>query len=136
MKIQFSSDLDYQQEAIKAITEVFDGQKVCNNRFTVPNPNKDDLFAAQEFSDLGVGNKLQLLPEDLLENIQAVQLANGLKESTLLNNRDFTIEMETGTGKTYVYLRSIFELNQNYGFTKFIIVVPSIAIKEGVYKAL
>lgn len=137
MKIQFSSDLDYQQEAIKAITEVFDGQKVCNNRFTVANPNKDDLFAAQEFSDLGIGNKLQLLPEDLLENIQAVQLANGLKESAPpLNNRDFTIEMETGTGKTYVYLRSIFELNQDYGFTKFIIVVPSIAIKEGVYKTL
>ena len=106
MKIQFSSDLDYQQEAIKAITEVFDGQKVCTNRFTVANPNKDDLFAAQEFSDLGIGNKLQLLPEDLLENIQAVQLANGLKESAPpLSNRDFTIEMETGTGKTYVYLR-------------------------------
>lgn len=141
MKIQFSSDLDYQQDAINAITGVFDGQNVCNSMFTVANPTKNsshgDLFAATEFSDLGIGNRLQLLNEDLLENIQAVQLANGLKESNPpLANRDFTIEMETGTGKTYVYLRSIFELNQQYGFTKFIIVVPSIAIKEGVYKTL
>ena len=137
MKIQFSSDLDYQQDAISAITGVFDGQNVCNSIFTVANPGKDDLFFASEFSDLGIGNRLQLLNEDLLENIQAVQLTNGLKESNApLTNRDFTIEMETGTGKTYVYLRSIFELNQHYGFTKFIIVVPSIAIKEGVYKTL
>ena len=137
MKIQFSSDLDYQHDAISAITGVFDGQKVCNSRFTVAAPGKGDLFSASEFSDLGIGNRLQLLNEDLLENIQAVQLANGLKESSApLANRDFTIEMETGTGKTYVYLRSIFELNQQFGFTKFIIVVPSIAIKEGVYKTL
>ena len=137
MKIQFSSDLDYQQDAISAITGVFDGQKVCNSRFTVAAPGKGDLFAASEFSDLGIGNRLQLLNDDLLENIQAVQLANGLKESSApLANRDFTIEMETGTGKTYVYLRSIFELNQQFGFTKFIIVVPSVAIKEGVYKTL
>lgn len=137
MKIQFSSDLDYQQDAISAITGVFDGQKVCNSRFTVAAPGKGDLFSASEFSDLGVGNRLQLLNEDLLENIQKVQLENGLKESSApLANRDFTIEMETGTGKTYVYLRSIFELNQQFGFTKFIIVVPSVAIKEGVYKTL
>ena len=137
MKIQFNSELDYQQDAINAITGVFDGQNVCNSMFTVANPSKNDLFAASEFSDLGIGNRLQLLNEDLLENIQAVQLANGLKESNPpLANHDFTIEMETGTGKTYVYLRSIFELNQQYGFTKFIIVVPSIAIKEGVYKTL
>ena len=137
MKIQFSSDLDYQHDAISAITGVFDGQKVCNSRFTVAAPGKGDLFSASEFSDLGIGNRLQLLDEDLLENIQAVQLANGLKESSApLSNLDFTIEMETGTGKTYVYLRSIFELNQQFGFTKFIIVVPSIAIKEGVYKTL
>ena len=53
-----------------------------------------------------------------------------------LDSGDFTVEMETGTGKTYVYLRTIFELNKRYGFTKFVIVVPSVAIKEGVYKAL
>lgn len=61
---------------------------------------------------------------------------NGLKQVKKLGSKDFTIEMETGTGKTYVYLRSIFELNKKYGFSKFIIVVPSLAIKEGVYKSL
>ena len=67
---------------------------------------------------------------------QAVQLRNGLAPSETLGSMDFTVEMETGTGKTYVYLRSIFELNYNYAFGKFIIVVPSVAIKEGVYKSL
>ena len=79
---------------------------------------------------------MRLVEEELLENTQQVQLVNGLKQSGNLTGKDFTIEMETGTGKTYVYLRSIFELNQKYGFTKFIIVVPSVAIKEGVYKSL
>jgi type III restriction enzyme len=65
-----------------------------------------------------------------------VQLRNGLAPSSVLASGDFTVEMETGTGKTYVYLRTIFELNKRYGFTKFVIVVPSVAIKEGVYKSL
>jgi type III restriction enzyme len=65
-----------------------------------------------------------------------VQLRHGLKPSQELKNRDFTVEMETGTGKTYVYLRTIFELNQRCGFTKFVIVVPSVAIKESVYHSI
>ncbi|MBN0566702.1 DEAD/DEAH box helicase family protein, partial [Pseudomonas aeruginosa] len=65
-----------------------------------------------------------------------IQLRGGLPPSSSLTSGDFTVEMETGTGKTYVYLRSIFELNKRYGFTKFVIVVPSVAIKEGVYKTL
>jgi type III restriction enzyme len=85
---------------------------------------------------LGIGNRLTLLDDELLANLNAVQLRNGLAPSTTLASGDFTIEMETGTGKTYVYLRTIFELNKRYGFTKFVIVVPSIAIKEGVYKSL
>ena len=64
------------------------------------------------------------------------KLRNGLAPSTTLTSGDFTVEMETGTGKTYVYLRTVFELNKLYGFTKFVIVVPSVAIKEGVYKTL
>jgi len=87
-------------------------------------------------SDLGVGNKLELLDEEILQNTKMIQLRNGLKPSAKLGSMDFTVEMETGTGKTYVYLRTIFELNKKYGFTKFVIVVPSIAIKEGVYKSL
>src|SRR5690606_12977458 len=63
-------------------------------------------------------------------------LRNGLPPSGSLTSGDFTVEMETGTGKTYVYLRSVFELNKRFGFTKFVIVVPSVAIKEGVNKTL
>ena len=87
-------------------------------------------------TDLGVGNRLSLLDEKILHNLKDIQLRNGLLPSASLDSGDFTVEMETGTGKTYVYLRTIFELNKRYGFTKFVIVVPSIAIKEGVYKSL
>ncbi len=87
-------------------------------------------------SDLGVGNRLTLLDDELLKNLNDVQLRGGLPPSGSLTSGDFTVEMETGTGKTYVYLRTIFELNKRYGFTKFVIVVPSVAIKEGVYKTL
>ena len=79
---------------------------------------------------------MTLLDEEILENLKAIQLRNGLRPSEVLGSGDFTVEMETGTGKTYVYLRTILELNKRYGFTKFVIVVPSIAIKEGVYKSL
>jgi type III restriction enzyme len=79
---------------------------------------------------------LQLLDDEILGNLGDIQLRNGLRPSSTLASGDFTVEMETGTGKTYVYLRTIFELNRRYGFTKFVIVVPSVAIKEGVYKTL
>src|SRR3546814_16165091 len=65
-----------------------------------------------------------------------MQLRNGLPTSSALASVDFTGEMETGSGKTYVYLRTVFDLNKRCGFTKFVIVVPSVAIKEGVYKKL
>ena len=86
----------------------------------------------------GIGNRLELIDDDILENLQNVQLVNGLPQSEDLkiSKLDFDVEMETGTGKTYVYIKTIFELNKRYGFCKFIIVVPSIAIKEGVYKSL
>jgi type III restriction enzyme len=87
-------------------------------------------------NELGVGNRLTLLDDELLANLNDIQLRNGLRPSASLASGDFTVEMETGTGKTYVYVRSIFELNKRYGFTKFVIVVPSVAIKEGVYKTL
>ena len=87
-------------------------------------------------TDLGVGNLLTLLDDAILANLQEVQLRNSLLPAPFLESRDFTVEMETGTGKTYVYLRTFFELNRLYGFTKFAIVVPSIAIKEGVNKSL
>ena len=87
-------------------------------------------------SELGIGNRLTLLDDEIIANLKDIQLRNGLAPSTALTSGDFTVEMETGTGKTYVYLRTVFELNKLYGFTKFVIVVPSVAIKEGVYKTL
>ena len=79
---------------------------------------------------------MTLLDDELLKNLNDIQLRNGLPPSASLASGDFTVEMETGTGKTYVYLRTMFELNKRYGFNKFVIVVPSVAIKEGVYKSL
>src|ERR1700730_18451570 len=87
-------------------------------------------------NDLGLGNRLTLLDDELLKNLNAVQIRNGLRPTETLASGDFTVEMETGTGKTYVYLRMVFDLNRRFGFTKFVIVVPSVAIKEGVYKTL
>ena len=137
MKLQFDPNLDYQQEAIASIVGVFEGQEVCQTNFTVaPLRKEEGWLNGMEQSDLGIGNRLRLLDEDIFKNVRAIQLRNGLAPSESLDGLDFTVEMETGTGKTYVYLRTIFELHQTYGFTKFIVVVPSIAIKEGVYKAL
>lgn len=139
MKIQFDPDLDFQKDAIHSVTCIFEGQEICQTNFTVV-PLKYDpqmkLGFLEKNYDLGIGNRLKLHNEDILKNVRNIQLKNGLSPSEALNSMNFTVEMETGTGKTYVYLRTIFELNRLYGFTKFIIVVPSIAIKEGVYKSL
>jgi len=136
MKIQFNPDLQYQQDAINAVLGVFEGQEARQANFSVPTIKQAQMEMLAEQSDLGIGNKKELLDDEILANVQKVQLKNGLKQSDSLGTMDFTVEMETGTGKTYVYLRSIFEMNRRFGFSKFIIVVPSIAIKEGVYKSL
>lgn len=131
MKIQFTPDLDFQRSAIDSILSVFEGQEKCQTNFSVGQGQADWLK-----SDLGIGNRLKLLPEEVLANVNQIQLRNGLALTKSLDGMNFTVEMETGTGKTYVYLRTIFELHQTYGFTKYIIVVPSVAIKEGVHKSL
>jgi type III restriction enzyme len=137
MKLHFEPNLDFQLQAIEAVCELFHGQEICRSEFTVTR----DAIATQlpmsfAQNDLGIGNRLTLLDDELLANLHAIQLRHGLPPSPLLSSGDFTVEMETGTGKTYVYLRTIFELNKRYGFTKFVIVVPSIAIKEGVYHTI
>ena len=136
MKLHFESDLDFQLQAIEATCDLFRGQEVCRTEFTVTREAVGGAFLPGMESDLGVGNRLTLLDDELLENLTAIQIREGLISSGSLASGDFTIEMETGTGKTYVYLRTIFELNKRYGFSKFVIVVPSVAIKEGVYKTL
>jgi len=152
VKLHFESDLDYQKAAIESVADLFRGQEINRTEFTVTRrPMADkagqgglDLGAFQGVqgelglveSELGIGNRLTLLDDEIIANLKAIQLQNGLAPSASLTSGDFTVEMETGTGKTYVYLRTIFELNRRYGFTKFVIVVPSVAIKEGVYKTL
>lgn len=138
MKLHFEDNLDYQQAAIESVVDLFKGQEINQTEFTVTFRSGDERQAAFGIteSELGIGNKLELLDDDLLENMRDIQLRNGLRPSEDLTSGDFTVEMETGTGKTYVYLRTIFELNKRYGFTKFVIVVPSVAIKEGTYKTL
>ena len=149
MKLHFEPNLDFQMQAIEAVCDLFRGQEVCRTEFTVtmkaPAPTEPDLFPGTQpeqmtlgmaESDLGVGNRLTLLDDELHKNLADIQMRGGLASSGALASGDFTVEMETGTGKTYVYLRTIFELNKRYGFSKFVIVVPSVAIKEGVYKTL
>ena len=137
MKIQFESDLDFQLQAVDAVCDLFRGQEICRTEFTVTrgpaDPQTRLTFAENE---CGVGNRLTLQDDEILTNLKDIQLRNRLPPSESLESGDFTVEMETGTGKTYVYLRTTFELNKRYGFTKFVIVVPTVAIKEGVYKTL
>ena len=144
MKLKFDSNLGYQTEAVKAVTDLFDGQSSLMSYFSINGQTGFDYLQfqdgeykqeSQQFGQ-GVGNRLTISNYDILENLRKVQTFHKLAPSESLNSLDFNIEMETGTGKTYVYLKTIFELNKLYGFTKFIIVVPSIAIKEGVYKTI
>jgi len=131
MKLTFESNLNYQQDAIKSITDLFEGQ-----------PLEDSIleFNLKEEGTLnlinGVSNNLILSEEQILANLQGIQANNEINISEKLDGMHFSVEMETGTGKTYVYLRSIYELNKLYGFKKFVIVVPSVAIREGVLKNL
>lgn len=137
LKLQFDPNQTYQHDAIASIVDVFKGQSPKNAHFTVVN----EWFFGMEEKELGIANKLELDDEDLLQNVINIQDRNYLPRSKSIIDDiyklpNFAIEMETGTGKTYVYIRTIFELYQNYGFSKFIIVVPWVAIREWVYKSL
>lgn len=130
MKLTFESNLEYQQDAIKSITDLFEGQPLEDSILEF------DLKEKQRSFIQGISNNLILSKEQILTNLQSVQTNNEIKVSDKLDGMHFSVEMETGTGKTYVYLRSIYELNKLYGFKKFVIVAPSVAIREGVLKNL
>ncbi len=135
MRIQFESNQQYQLDAVEAIADIFDGQPRARGQYEVNLVDTSPTL----LDELGVGNQLILDEQTILQNVQAIQERNSIPERhriDALEGMNFSIEMETGTGKTYVYLRTIYELNARYGFTKFIIVVPSIAICEGVMKNL
>ena len=134
MKLKFDPSLDYQLDAVNSVLDVFDGQPLAQSNFAISHTTGDLGMMHNEW---GVGNNLLLNDERILNNVQAIQERNDIEKVTSLQKgRDFSIEMETGTGKTYVYLRTIFELSKNYGFKKFIIVVPSVAVREGVLKSI
>ena len=135
IKLQFNANLPYQKNAIDSTVTLFQGQDELShvNIITSGQRSFDSNFNLIS----GVGNQLKLKSPQIRENILYIQKHNNLISKVDLTNRlDATIQMETGTGKTYVYLRTILELNRKYNFKKFIIIVPSIAIREGVYKTL
>jgi len=141
MKLKFKTQ-DFQTAAVNAVADLFAGQDKQTTTFSIVDGEADgqQLRVINEF---GIGNALNIQESDLLINMNRVQKRNNLPKTKDLypfahyreNDRRFCIEMETGTGKTYVYTKTIFELHRRYGFTKFIIVVPSVAIREGVYKS-
>ncbi len=152
MKLQFDANQTYQLDAIAALTDLFEGQPQGAPEYSVIQMGDwGGMFAGQEQTELGIGNQVLLSPDKLLANVRVVQARNDIDipdPSVPLAAWDlfdaaanaartcphFSVEMETGTGKTYVYLRTIFELSRRFGFQKFIIVVPSVAIREGVLK--
>jgi type III restriction enzyme len=131
MKLRFDPSLAYQQEAIKAVTDLFHGMPMANSPLSISTTAN-----ALPLTEYGVANSLMLEQEALVANLHAVQERNKIVQTTTVGEARFAIEMETGTGKTYVYLRTIFELNKLYGLMKFIIVVPSIPIREGVLHSI
>ena len=137
MKLKFDANLPYQEDAVASVTRLFSGQVNAPSYFTISAYN-GQIGLGESPTGIGIGNRLSIADEEITQNLRQIQLENGLPQRTqqLSGNYDFDIEMETGTGKTYVYTKTILELNKTYGFAKFIIVVPNIAIKEGVAKSL
>lgn len=153
MKLQFKEQ-DFQVQAVKAVVDCFEGQPIKTNRFTLERSKELIRKAKQAASgaveinysveeEIGYRNSpMQILETQVLNNIQVVQTRNDLHESQQVERPkatklgyNLTIEMETGTGKTYTYIRTMYELQKHYGWSKYIVIVPSIAIREGVYKS-
>ena len=153
MKFNFKIQ-QYQTDAVDAVVKVFNGQGFHDKINYIrdlgkmkPDVSQITLGVTEEeielydpMDDIGYKNEvLELSDEQLLANIQTLQSQNNIKISPSLvkdlGRCSLDIEMETGTGKTYVYIKTMFELNKKYGWSKFIVVVPSIAIREGVYKS-
>ncbi|HNW16812.1 MAG TPA: DEAD/DEAH box helicase family protein, partial [bacterium] len=135
MKLKFDANLEYQKDAVNAVVNIFADQPFNESSLSVALA-KQDAGTWAERDILGVGNNLIFNEDTLKENVLKIQTENEIEKINELQGLDFSIEMETGTGKTYVYLRTIFELNQKYNFKKFVIVVPSVAIREGTLKNL
>jgi len=154
LRFQFDSTQQYQVDAIRAITDIFEGQQKRATALGVIKGGEGvGALPGIEQSENGIGNWISLPEDQLLRNVRAIQARNGIADATSAASLEsgtvddpiideqrecpqFTVEMETGTGKTYVYVRTVMELAQRYGYRKFVIVVPSIAVREGTLKSL
>ncbi|NOT88710.1 MAG: DEAD/DEAH box helicase family protein [Lysobacter sp.] len=144
MKLQFDAHQEYQLDAIRAVVSLFAGQPDASQTAVA----RDDTLSSLALTEMGIANQRVIDDAQWLANLHVVQAAHGIEASNALATMaldngtpigsfpNFTVEMETGTGKTYVYLRTIHELSKTYGFKKFVIVVPSVAIREGVLSSL
>lgn len=134
MKLKFKNQ-QFQTDAVDAVADLFKGHEKSTASFSITSDPNMLAFMQNEY---GIGNALQIDSQTLQENMHMVQKRNNLPLTEIQDKQHpaFCLEMETGTGKTYVYTKTIFELNKRYGFTKFIVVVPSVAIREGVHKSL
>lgn len=137
MKLKFKHQ-QFQIDAAKAVTDVFQGQKNLGLLEYTHDMGKAKDGSQSMFDVVGFRNQpINIYSSQVLKNMREVQMAEQLKpsEEALLGDLRLTIEMETGTGKTYTYIKTMYELNKLYGWSKFIIVVPSIAIREGVSRS-
>ena len=155
MKLQFKEQ-SFQMEAVKAVINCFAGQPLKSNHFTLERSQniikkvqqfshgaQEEFFESKLFEEIGYRNtEIQISENQIYKNICSVQHNNDIHQSNSIERPNsipfgynLTVEMETGTGKTYTYIRTMYELYKHYGWSKFIIVVPSIAIREGVYKS-
>lgn len=131
MKLQFKYQ-EFQTEAVNAVADLFLGQEQSDMTFSV---NKNVGSFNLSISDYGAGNKLLIDNDTLISNMHKIQRRQKLPVTRDFDTKQYSIEMETGTGKTFVYIKTILELHRRYGFKKFIVVVPSVAIREGVFKS-
>lgn len=137
MKLQFKHQ-KFQADAAKAVVDVFTGQPYLTSSYMIDRGNEVRLTDTdEEFTGWANQKLIPSLTDDvILERIRKIQRENQIKPSDKLEGRyNLTIEMETGVGKTYTYIKTMYELNKAYGWSKFIVVVPSVAIREGVYKS-
>jgi len=136
MKLKFKHQ-QFQADAAQAVVHCFTGQPKGHRIETVDRKILHTAWGKETIDkNIFANNSIQISEADILKNVQSIQKSQNLKLSQKLQGLNFTIEMETGTGKTYVYTKTIYELHKHYGWSKFIIMVPSVAIREGVHKSL
>mgnify|MGYP002567767208 CR=1 FL=1 len=139
MRLKFKQQ-QYQDDAVESVVDCFKGQPKLNRKDLIARYTKTTgsgfLQTTEEIEVIAFGNHpITIAENERRQNIREVQRRNDISYTDNAGLNDFTIEMETGTGKTYTYIKTMYELNKAYGWSKFIVMVPSIAIREGVQKS-